>query len=247
MSIEQDPILKDTDRVVLELSNICNLAYCHKECPASLVKPEDRQVMPTAIARGVIETLGRLNYKGYITFYGYSEPLIDPRLQSLVELAKAVCPGSKPSVTTNGFMLTDQMLEELTVAGLAYVRVSAYGKAEYDRLLKVKASGRIPVSVRLMGGDKWRHRIEDYEAPKKGFKDPCFSPLIDIRVLVDGRIGLCCVDYKNANAFGDLNTETFEEVLRSGRLQAATEELKRGKRTLDLCQRCGVARRHGYI
>jgi hypothetical protein len=242
-----DPILKDTDRVVLELSNICNLAYCHKECPASLVKPEDRKVMPSRIARGVIETLGRFDYGGYITFYGYSEPLIDPRLQMLVELAKSACPGAKPSVTTNGFMLTAQMLEDLTVAGLAYVRVSAYGKSEYDRLMGVKAGARIPVSVRLMGGDKWRHRINDYEAKKTGFNEPCFSPLIDIRVLVDGRVGLCCVDYKNLYSAGDLNLESFEDILRHGHLQALTAELKAGKRTLDLCQRCGVARKHGYI
>lgn len=244
---EQNALLKDTDRVVLELSNICNLAYCHKECPASLVKPEERRVLPTRIARHVIETLGALAYKGYITFYGYSEPLIDPRLQTLIEFARVACPGAKPSITTNGFMLTEGMLEELTAAGLAYCRVSAYGKPEYDRLMKVKAGARIPVSVRLMGGDKWRHRIEDYEAPKRGFKDPCFSPLIDIRVLVDGRVGLCCVDYKNLHTFGDLKTGSFEDVLRSGRLQALTEELKSGKRTLDLCQRCGVARKHGYI
>ncbi|MBE3109323.1 MAG: SPASM domain-containing protein [Acidobacteria bacterium] len=242
-----DPLFKDTDRVVLELSNICNLAYCHKQCPASLVKPEERRVLPAQIARHVIETLGRFDYSGYITFYGYSEPLTDPRLQTLIEHAKAACPNSKPSVTTNGFMLTDEMLADLTVAGLAYVRVSAYGKPEYDRLMKVKAKAKIPVSVRLMGGDKWRHRIEDYEAKKTGFKEPCFSPLIDIRVLVDGRVGLCCVDYKNLYTFGDLNKESFEDIMRSGRLQTLTEEHRAGIRTLDLCQRCGVARKHGYI
>lgn len=232
-----------TERVVFELSNICNYAAVHPQCPASLFK--EKKVLRREVVRNVLELLGFHGYRGMVSFYGYSEPLIDPRLGLFIRMVKEVCPNARPTVTTNGFMLTQETLDELTAEGLAYARVSAYTKAEFDRISALKRA--IPVSVRLMGGGKWRRRIENYSDPKKGYNKPCFAPLVDIRITTEAKVGLCCVDYLSKHTFGDLRTEDFDTILHSGRLQTVYDELIRGNRTLDLCERCGVQRVPGLV
>jgi MoaA/NifB/PqqE/SkfB family radical SAM enzyme len=242
IKIEGYPFAK-TERVVFELSNICNYASVHPQCPASLFK--EKKVLRREVVRNVLELLGFHGYRGMVSFYGYSEPLIDPRLGLFIRMVKEVCPNARPTVTTNGFMLTQETLDELTAEGLAYARVSAYSKPEFDRISALKAA--IPVSVRMMGGTKWRRRIENYADPKRGYNRPCHAPLVDIRITVEGKVGLCCVDYLSKHTFGDLRTESFDEIFFSGRLHALYGELVRGVRTLDLCQRCGVQRAPGFV
>lgn len=235
-----DLILKHTKRVALELSNICNLAYCHKECPASL--PKEKKVLPSARVVEVLEALGRLEFRGYIAFYGYSEPLIDPRVGYFIKAAKIACPGCTPSVTSNGFMLTQTMLEDLAALGLGHMRVSAYGGTEFERLSKLKPPSGFELKVRLRGGGAWKHRIDDYERKPDGRKVPCYCPLVDIQINCEGRVRICCADYQNRHIFGDLAKESLEEILRSGRMQSVYSELTNGIRKAHLCQRCGIQR-----
>jgi len=236
-----DPILVHTKRVAFELSNICNMGYAHPQCPASLVKPEDRRVLPSAVVYTVLDSLGAMEFKGYVAFYGYSEPLVDPRLVSMIQYATRACPGCKPSVTTNGFMLTQTMLDDLAAAGLCHARVSAYGTQEYKRLCGLKPPFA-EFKVRLRGGTAWKHRIDDYDREPNPHKAPCFCPLIDIQINCKGQIRICCADYQNRHIFGDLATETFEAILRSGKMQAVYSELTKGIRKAHLCRRCGIQR-----
>lgn len=237
-------LFKETQRVTFELSNICNYASIHPLCPTS--KFTEKKVLPAAVVRGVMDVLGAEGYSGWVAFYGYSEPLIDPRFMSLVEYAKKVCPGCRPMVTTNGFMLTQEMLDDLGEAGFSYARISAYTEPEYQRLAALR-SKKVELHVRKMGGEKWRPRIGDYDKPENGFKAPCFAPLIDIRITLAGKVGLCCVDYEDRYDFGDLREKPFLEIVGSGKLQEIQAGLKAGRRALPLCRRCGVSRHPGGI
>lgn len=242
--IEDKDLFAHTERVTFELSNLCNYAIVHPLCPASRFK--EKIVLRKKIVHDVMDALGSVNYSGWITFYAYSEPLIDPRFQTFLEYAKRVVPASRAMVTTNGYMLTPETVEELGDAGLDFARVSAYTDGEFTRLSALKP-GKMKISVRKMGGRRWRPRIDNYIDPVNKLQTPCFAPLIDVRVTTKGRVGLCCVDYENRHTFADLAETGFLDVMRSGILQDVFARLRKGDRYLDLCQRCVVARKTGGI
>lgn len=243
--IEDKDLFAHTERVTFELSNICNYSIIHPQCPTSIFK--EKIVLRRAVVDRVLEDLGSVGYKGWITFYAYSEPLIDPRFQSFIERAKRVVPGCQTMVTTNGFMLTPETAEELGEAGLDFARVSAYTDAEFKRLSAIP-EGKMKIHVRRMGGGKWRERISNYQDPVRPASwKPCFAPLIDVRVTTGGKVGLCCVDYENRHTFGDLAAASLLDVLRSGILHDEYARLTKSERTLDLCRRCSVARKTGGI
>ena len=115
--------------------------------------------------------------------------------------------------------------------------ISAYSKRECERLSPIKA--QIPFSVEMTSIDD---RLKFYESKEKKTRTPCFAPLNEIVVAREACISLCCLDWKRDYNFGNLREQTFEEVLRSGQLQAVYERLSKGDRFLPLCKRCGWTR-----
>jgi len=194
--------------------------------------------LPAKIVYDVLETLGRYAYQGTIIFNRYNEPLVDPRLSQFIAFAHNACPASELCIWTNGRYLTSVLAEELAQTGLSRIRVSAYSRAEYDRLAKIRPSIRYEVVRRRLDP----HLLHRYKKREKPSSRPCFAPLADIIIAREGCISLCCLDWQNRHTWGDLRQQTFEEVMQSGDLQAVYERLSRGDRFLYLCKRCGVSR-----
>ncbi len=228
-------ILDDTSRVSIELSNLCNYASWHKKCPLHNIR--DPVILPARIVRSVLSTLGEYNFQGVIAFHTYNEPLIDPRLFQFIDTARRECPRSSVHICSNGFYLTQTLAEELVAVGTASIRVSAYTRDEEERLSKIRV--RIPYVVAFT---KLDDRLALYDRPEKQSCKPCGAPLNEIIVGCDGRISLCCLDWRRDHSFGDLHVQAFEDILRSGELQRVYERLSKGDRFLPLCKRCDWTR-----
>ena len=125
-------------RVTFEISNICNYANQHRKCPASWAKR--RLVLPASIVQRCLTELGEAGFSGIIAFHRYNEPLIDPRFGHFVGMARARCPDASIVVLTNGFVLCQQMLDDLGEMGVRLVTASAYSKREFERLSAMNAS-----------------------------------------------------------------------------------------------------------
>ena len=233
-------LLKHTNRISFEISNMCNYAHIHKRCPASMAGPP--MTLSFKIIHHVTELLSGAHYDRKICFHAYNEPTIDPRLQRLIRMARIACPNSDIFIYTNGSMLDQTMLYELVEAGASSFRVSAYTDSEYERLTALRVS--VPYHVERMDIKKrWIERINVYELPENGFKEPCHAPLTDMQIDHQGRIRLCCVDWQSRHVFGDLKKEDWRAIMSSGKLHEAYDKLRRGDRFLDLCKRCGTRRR----
>jgi hypothetical protein len=129
------------------------------------------------------------------------------------------------------------MADELAEAGVSSIFVSGYFKSEYERISRL--SSAIPIEVQMMPLD---NRLQMYTGPEKHCKNPCHAPLNEIMVVREGRLSLCCLDWRRDYLFGDLHHQTFEEVLRSGELHGVYERLSQGDRYLELCKRCDWSR-----
>ncbi|MEW6601097.1 MAG: tetratricopeptide repeat protein, partial [Nitrospirota bacterium] len=233
--VPEKEILKHTNRVSFELSNLCNYAGIHRKCPLHHISGP--VILPSRIVRDVTDTLAEDNFKGTIAFHTYNEPLIDPRLFTFIHYARKTCPESHIYICTNGYYFNEILGQEMTEAGVSEIHISAYSQSEYNRLQSIKLE--IPYSVEIMILDD---RLGLYDRDENSMREPCFAPLNEIIIGREGVISLCCLDWRRDYSFGDLRSQSFKDVLRSGALHAVYERLSRGDRFLPICRRCGWVR-----
>lgn len=229
------PLLPQIQRISFELSNICNYSSCHKKCPASNVT--EPKILSTAVISKVLTELATIRYSGVIAFHRYNEPLIDPRLFSLIQLSKQVCSESKILILTNGFYLTQQMADELDGLDIWVLAVSAYSNKEFKRLSAIRC--RHPYKVFF---SKLDNRQDIYTSKPLDLPSSCLAPLRDLTINAAGKLSLCCMDWQNKYEFGDVSNQMLSDIISSPECLQVAEELGRSVRRLDICRRCTMIR-----
>lgn len=220
-----------TKRVTFELSNLCNYARQHTRCPLHVAG--QATILPARIVYDTLDFLAGYNFAGRIAFHNYNEPLIDPRLFEFVRAARRQCPDSDIYICTNGYYLTQTLADELVEAGVTNMHISAYSKAEYERLSQIELT--IPCNVKLMRLDE---RIDQYDAPITDSTRPCHAPLSEIIVTREGYMSLCCLDWQRRYVLGSLHESGLGDLILSPAVQAIYQRLSSGDRCLDFCRRC---------
>lgn len=237
--LENEAPFDKTESVWIELSNICNYSYKHNLCPVSTYK--EKVILPAKIVYDIIDTLGKYNFKGYIVFNLFGEPMLDPRLFVFLNRVQKFCPEGKSTVWTNCFYLTQTMLNELEEAGVYYLHMSAYSEKEFNRLMGFRTGIKRALIRRHIGEKGWADVLGHYDREyinEKWQKMHCFAPLHHITVVAQGDIILCCRDWKHEYCFGNLYKQSFEEIIKSKKVQETYERLIKGERFLEFCKRC---------
>jgi len=212
----------------LEISNRCNYAKWHKDCP---VDPGvDPVFLSTAIIEDVAKYLGSIKWQGSLYLNVFNEPMIDPRLFMLVELIKKHCKTCTVQFYTNGWSLNQYMVTELTKIGVEMIFVSVYSDSEWQRFSKINGvvASRVELNKDVM-------TIYDQPPTCTG---PCLFPSVYSMVNCYGEFVLCCRDYKYRHVLGDLNGASFDEILASDKRMEWCDRLASGDRFLDTCKRC---------
>jgi len=228
-------IVKEIKRVSFEISNVCNYAKIHPQCPASRVKKpiflSQRRIFH------VLYTLFAWGFKGTVAWYIYNEPTIDPRVLLLINYTDQLFGGNiKQRIVTNGAYLDQTLLDEFLEAGIKYFKIDCYTPRDLHHARELKPKKEIEkFKVTRKSLDD---RLDLYDLPAKNLTIPCYAPYADIQVKCDGRIALCAIDWKTTVSFGSLENESFEEIIRSPAMLKTYAKLKEGKRTLDVCSRC---------
>jgi radical SAM protein with 4Fe4S-binding SPASM domain len=224
--------MNNTKRISFELSNYCNLSHIHKKCPISLQK--EPNYLPLKIINNVSEYIKQIGWTGIIAFHTYNEPTIDPRLFMLIEKFNT----HYILIATNGKTLNQQLLDELIEYKINEMNVTAYSNEDYVRLINLNPHN-IKYSVTTGELDD---RIKLYDEGEKNNNKICNAPLEEIIIGCNGDFCLCCLDWKKQHSFGNLNNQSFEDILKSEEIKSVSENLKKGNRTLDLCKRCDWTR-----
>jgi len=224
-----------TKRVAIELSNICNYAKVHQRCPLSKVK--DFKILSEKIVYHVLETCEKYRFRGYLTFDVYNEPGIDPRLMMFIKKARKMLPKAIIVLQTNGFYFNQTLADEYQNNGINLIRVSAYTPEEKERFSKIKL--KIPLVITPIVLDD---RMGQYEAQETKSSKPCGAPLKEVLITCEGRVSLCCFEWKREHIFGDLDTQSLEEILLSQKIRETYKRLSSGDRFLEICKRCNKSR-----
>ena len=223
--------LDDLRQVFFELSNMCVYVHLHPRCPVSLQKT--KKVLSSKVVKKVLDELGEHNYKGFVAFHRYNEPLIDPRLFELISYAKSHCPKAMIRILTNGFYLHQAIVDELSNLDIESLEVSAYFPEEYRRLTKLNVKFPYKVFNSILD-----MRLSLYDRKKLNLPKPCYAQINDITINCEGKLSLCCLDWKNKHTFGDLEKESLEKIISSRKFLSVYRNLAKGNRTLNMCSRC---------
>jgi len=188
------------------------------------------------VIKSVIEELRSVGWgKGkFVYFHVFNEPTIDPRLYWLIKHVVERLPGILPGLVTNGWYMNEGLAKELFDAGLYQMGISGYGRNEMNR---------------LRGLGEWEN-VKLYKAflygwlinPTEGRKSwrSCYAPLNDLTIRATGNVGLCCLDYAETVAFGNVNDDPLLTILERewSRMKGLFDELVHCKRNLRVCQLC---------
>ena len=227
--------ISDLRHVFFELSNLCNYANIHPQCPVSWQKK--KVILSSKVVKGVIDQLGKEKFKGYIAFHRYNEPTNDPRLFEFIAYAKKHAPKAKIRLLTNGSYLNQTMADDLKDAGLNILEVSSYMPKEHQRLIKLKVNIPYMVTFQILDDRK-----TIYATDKLNLHKPCFAHINDITINCEGKMPICCLDWKNQVVFGDLNKDSLDKILHSRFFTQTFKLLSKGTRNLDICSRCDWSR-----
>ena len=140
-------------------------------------------------------------------------------------------------VFKNGFYFNETLAKEYVKHGVALIRTSAYTPDEKIRLENIKVS--VPFKVTPIILDD---RMKIYEDKESGCNKPCLAPLNEVLITCEGKVSLCCYDWKRQHLYGDLNSQGLDEILAGKEIREAYENLSKGNRIYDICKRCASSR-----
>lgn len=225
--------------------------YCNRRCdycPNSLFDRGLRRNevrMPTELFEKIVVDLGRNNFCNQFSPHNYGEPLADPRMPELLELARRAMPLARIALYTNGDFLTPELFDRLDAAvdafnvtqhgermppGVARILERAggshpkirYKTAQQIRLNASNRAGLIPIAVRQ--------------------RKACGVVMNELHINAHGQLILCCEDYLARRTFGNIADLCIEQAWSSPDRMAVHRRNVAGDFALEQCRNCGYGR-----
>jgi 2-deoxy-scyllo-inosamine dehydrogenase (SAM-dependent) len=226
---------KHIQRVAFELSNLCNYSNMHKKCPVSMY--QGKCILDSKVFYKVVDELADLQYEHEIAFHRYNEPLIDPRLFTFIAYVNNKLPKARIFILTNGYYLTQEILNEFEKYDIGEIMVSSYSKDEHKRLSDLRTF--IPYTVVFRTLDD---RGDIYTREEINCKNPCYATIRDITIDCNANLSICCLDWRSMFTFGNLKDSCLKDILNGENFRKVHMELGRGIRNLEICKRCDWSR-----
>lgn len=121
--------MKKIDRVYLELSNICNFKCDF--CPVDH-STRKKEYMEFSLLKKAVDEIAEEKISDWIAFHVLGEPLLYPRFLDAVSYVKSK--GLKLTVTTNGALLTREIVRSLVKLQVDKLSISLESANERDHL-----------------------------------------------------------------------------------------------------------------
>ena len=249
----------------LSLTELCNRSHGHPRacqfCPRYDPKfyPNQNLHMSLSLVDKIARELEQLDYKGSVVLCGYGEPLLHPDVVEVVSILKSS--GARVEIVTNGDLLGEKRIGELTAAGIDYFVVSMYdGPEQVERFMRAfEVAGVAHTHYALR--DRW-HTEEDHFGLKLtnrggtievGKQDPidarkpCHYLAYQLTIDWNGDVLLCPQDWNKRRKFGNVAADKLIDVWTDKRLHKQRMGLIAGHRSQHPCVVCNTdGTLHGY-
>lgn len=212
----------------------------------------------------VLDALASVGFRGRLSPYCMNEPLLDRRLPELVARARAVLPQVRMLLQTNGDALRPELGIRLLEAGINRMIINVYDREEVARFRAMAwemshadrgisatgylGRGRLTASSRQVqvrdctiydeGNLTNRAGNVNGSTVAQPLKLGCDRPFSQLYVRHDGDVVLCSCDWKAEVVYGNLLTQSLDEVWHGPVARHYRERLARKDRNMKLCAAC---------
>ena len=240
--------------VEISTTELCNRTCVF--CPRhdSRVYPNRNLNMSLEMATSIANNLSKDNYKGKISYSGFSENLLNKDFSKIIRILKDKLPDTTAECNTNGDRLTPKLVQELYDAGLDLLYINLYDGIDqiekFDKIMegfdKEKYKYRAHYSqadyglnINNRGGAiTWLGMDESDVEQLKG--KPCHYPFYKMFVDWDGEIIFCSNDWGKERKVGNLVKQSLKDIWLGEDLSKIRKKLIVGDRSESPCSKCTV-------
>ena len=235
----------------VEISTQCDNGPVCVWCPnhTNPERAEKQTVMGMPLFEKIMQDLSAMGTVKFLRLHGYNEPLLlDEQLNAFVQKAKQILPLAQIQIYSNGNRATETNIGSLLDDGVSKFLFTQYEKERGflhtlenmpDDLLE-KVSIRPMSAVFLSNRGGTLTRIKNVRTGNI----PCTMPneQMVIRLVEPNKanVVLCCEDYKQKTALGDVSEQSIQEIWELPKFKQIRRELPEGTRRLPLCQACNI-------
>lgn len=184
------------------------------------------------------EIIKQLKYfEGKIHLYLMNEPLLDNRLPFLCRKA-AENTKAKLVIQTNGSLLTKELATELT--RFAKLVVNDYTKD--NSIIRRVKEYQLTKNIILMDRNPEKEILSNRAGNLPGLRNNklkrfCIRPFTQLYIAYNGKIILCCQDYKFESVMGNLNMHRIDDIWKNHNYHIIRAKLL-NKERIGLCAKC---------
>ena len=196
----------------------------------------------------IIDQLCEIQYNGRVALMLSNEPLLETRLEKMIEYAKDKSQRFFLDITTNGRLLTVPIVDKLFKLGLDNININDY-RGDRDICPEKWSSYLEPVFKAYGNNPKvnFKHRRLDENLPNYAGNIPqkfnpedygfCNYPFRKLTIAYNGNILLCCDDFMYDTNFGNVMKDNLIDCWNHPDLNRARFSLLENSR-IGLCKRC---------
>jgi radical SAM protein with 4Fe4S-binding SPASM domain len=235
--------------ILIETLNVCtrNCWFCkfgqERQDPGRLE-------MPWETIERIVYNLRDLDFRGRISWFWINEPLMDKRLDKILQLTRENCPRAFLSLVTNGDLLSPERYALLRQSGLDALGVSVYDDETFAKIQPLKNRGLAILDMRGPHPVRLENRAGGVKQNPAAFEDDkrqslhrsCDRPFSGLTINAKGQAVLCCSDMYSDVVVGDVREQRLEEIWAGDRFEAYRKKLKEsGRSGLKLCEECSYS------
>lgn len=232
---------------------------CNRKCV--FCPRYDKDVYPNRNLNMTVETaeligknLNINNYKGKISFSGFSENFINKKFVDIVAKLREYLPDSLFECNTNGDFVTENYVQRLYDAGLNLLYINLYDGIDqiekFDKIMKPfdkekykyrahYSQADYGLNLNNRGGSiTWLGMDEQSVEELEG--KPCHYPFYKMFVDWNGDVIFCSNDWQKEIKVGNMTKQTLEEVWLGEKLNIERRRLIKGDRSKSPCNKCSV-------
>lgn len=189
------------------------------------------------------------NYNGLISLYSMNEPLLDERIRdgTLLKLGRSIL-GDKNFflLTSNGDLLTDDVVTTLFNSGLSKLNISCYDDYTIEKFKKY-TDWEYNIEIK----DKRYFRDGKWEYNRAGSIDchinsdldyrSCFLPMFQSIIGWDGEVRLCGYDALGTVKLGNIKEKSYYEILASETFHKLRTTIRNTRQSIETCRKCNFS------
>ena len=240
--------------VEINTTELCNRTCVF--CPRhdKNVYPNRNLNMSLETAQAIADNLSLDNYKGKVSYSGFSENLLNKKFADIIKILKDKLPETTAECNTNGDRLTPEYAKQLFDSGLDLLYINLYDGIDqiekFDEIMKDIDKSKYKyrahysqadygLNINNRGGSiTWLGLDEESVDKLKG--QPCHYPFYKMFIDWDGEVIFCANDWQKERKVGNLAKQRLKDVWLGEDLNIIRKRLIKGDRTESPCNKCTV-------